>query len=228
VHASHVLVCAKDIVADLSIFQGRLTSALQILPAKQFQRIQSAAADGKVGTTNTRNERTSLFSCFSPPWNPVITLVRTKLTSCNATGCTTYQQNGRGKEAFRRTTVLNQRRPYYGRRATSGPPRCFMLRLTAELSRAMAQVVSRRPLIAESRVRVQVNQCGICGGKSGTGTVFSQSSLVFLCQYYSTVILHTHISSWDEYVSLWQQFRDSLTPSKTYKSTTEMLSGKPS
>jgi hypothetical protein len=33
----------------------------------------------------------------------------------------------------------------------------------------MAQVVSRRPLSAESRVRARVNPCGICGGQSGTG-----------------------------------------------------------
>jgi hypothetical protein len=36
----------------------------------------------------------------------------------------------------------------------------------------MAQVVSRRPLTAEARVRARVNPCGICGGQSGTGTVF--------------------------------------------------------
>jgi hypothetical protein len=44
--------------------------------------------------------------------------------------------------------------------------------------RAMAQAVSRRPLTAEARVRVRVNQCGICGGQSGTGTGFSPSSSV--------------------------------------------------
>jgi hypothetical protein len=36
----------------------------------------------------------------------------------------------------------------------------------------MAQVVSRRPLTAEARVRARVNPCGICGGKGGTGTGF--------------------------------------------------------
>jgi hypothetical protein len=50
------------------------------------------------------------------------------------------------------------------------------------ICRAMAQVVSRRPLTAEARVRARVNPCGICG-QSGTGTGFSPSYLVFPCQY---------------------------------------------
>jgi hypothetical protein len=53
----------------------------------------------------------------------------------------------------------------------------------------MAQAVSRRPLIAEAQIRARVNPCGICGGQSGTGTGFSQSSSVFPCQYHSTVAL---------------------------------------
>jgi hypothetical protein len=59
--------------------------------------------------------------------------------------------------------------------------------------RAMAQVVSRRPLTAEDRVRGRVNPSGICSGQSGTGTGFSPSSSVFPCQYHSTVALQTHI-----------------------------------
>jgi hypothetical protein len=51
---------------------------------------------------------------------------------------------------------------------------------------AMAQAVSRWSLTAEARVRSQVNPCGICVGKSGTGTCFSPSTLVFPCQFYFT------------------------------------------
>jgi hypothetical protein len=58
---------------------------------------------------------------------------------------------------------------------------------------AMVWAVSRQPLTAEARVRARVNLCGICGGQSGTGTGFSPSSSVFLCQYHSTVALQTHI-----------------------------------
>jgi hypothetical protein len=57
----------------------------------------------------------------------------------------------------------------------------------------MAQVVSRRPLTAEARVRTRLNIYGICGVQSGTGTGFSPSSSVFPCQYHSTVALQTHI-----------------------------------
>jgi hypothetical protein len=59
--------------------------------------------------------------------------------------------------------------------------------------RVIPQVVSRRPLTAEARVRAWVNPCGIRGGQSGTGTGFSPSSSVFPCQYNSTVALQTHI-----------------------------------
>jgi hypothetical protein len=45
----------------------------------------------------------------------------------------------------------------------------------------MVQVVSRRALTAETRVRNRFNACVICGGQSGTGTGFSPSSSVLPC-----------------------------------------------
>ena len=50
----------------------------------------------------------------------------------------------------------------------------------------MAQAVSRRPLTAKARFRSRVSPCEICGGESGTGTGFSQSTSVFRCQFHST------------------------------------------
>jgi hypothetical protein len=50
--------------------------------------------------------------------------------------------------------------------------------LRVHTGRAMAQVVSRRPLTAEALVRARVSPCGVCGGQSGTGTCFPPSSSV--------------------------------------------------
>jgi hypothetical protein len=52
--------------------------------------------------------------------------------------------------------------------------------------RAIAQGFSRRVLTAETWVLAQVSPCGICGGPSGTGAGFSQSSSVSPCQNHST------------------------------------------
>jgi hypothetical protein len=58
----------------------------------------------------------------------------------------------------------------------------------------MAQVVSRRSLTAEARIRARVNPCGICGGQSGTGTGFFLRVIRFpLSLSHSTVALQTHI-----------------------------------
>jgi hypothetical protein len=51
---------------------------------------------------------------------------------------------------------------------------------------SIAQAVSRRLLTAEERVCAQVNICGIFGGQSGTGTVFSPC--------YQAIFLLTHTS----------------------------------
>jgi hypothetical protein len=51
--------------------------------------------------------------------------------------------------------------------------------VTLHLGRAMAQVFSRRLLIAEARFRARINPCGICGGQSGTGTGFLSVLRVF-------------------------------------------------
>jgi hypothetical protein len=51
------------------------------------------------------------------------------------------------------------------------------------------------PLSAEARVCIHLSPYQICGGQSGTGTGFSLSSLMFLCQYRSAVALHIPILS---------------------------------
>jgi hypothetical protein len=73
------------------------------------------------------------------------------------------------------------RGPFSGpRRLDHSPPG------SARFGRAMAQAVSRKPPTAEARVRSRVSPCGICVGRSGTGTGFSPSTSVFPCQFHST------------------------------------------
>jgi hypothetical protein len=57
--------------------------------------------------------------------------------------------------------------------------------------RAVAQAVSRRHVIAETRVRARASSFWIYGGQSDIETRFSPSSSGFLCQCYSTVALNT-------------------------------------
>jgi hypothetical protein len=70
-----------------------------------------------------------------------------------------------------------------------------LLNLRKGEGRAIAQVVSRRPLTLEAGVCAHVSPCGVGSGQSGTGTRFSPSSSVFLSKYHSTMSLHTRISS---------------------------------
>jgi len=57
----------------------------------------------------------------------------------------------------------------------------------------MAQVVSRRPLAAESWVRARVNQRGICDGKVALGQAFLEFFDFPLSIYHSTIALQTNI-----------------------------------
>jgi hypothetical protein len=58
----------------------------------------------------------------------------------------------------------------------------------------MAQAVSRWPLTAEARVLARVFPCGICGGQSGTGQVFSEY-FGFPCKCHSTVAPYSSITA---------------------------------
>jgi hypothetical protein len=73
------------------------------------------------------------------------------------------------------------------RRGNSNP----LLPIRKYRGRAITQAVSHRLPTAAARVRAQLRACGICGGQSGTGQVFSEyfgSS----CQFSFHRLLHTH------------------------------------
>jgi hypothetical protein len=57
----------------------------------------------------------------------------------------------------------------------------------------MTQEVIRQHPTVETQVRTSISSLGICGEQSSTGTDISPSSSVFLCQYHSTMALHTRV-----------------------------------
>jgi hypothetical protein len=67
----------------------------------------------------------------------------------------------------------------------------FCITLLYLQGRAIAQAVSRRLPTAAARVRAQVRSCGICGGQSGTGAVFSEY-FGFSCQFSFHRLFHAH------------------------------------
>jgi len=54
----------------------------------------------------------------------------------------------------------------------------------------MTEVVSRRPLTMEARLRFQLSPCEIYGKQSGTKTGFSPGTSVLSCQYRSIRVSH--------------------------------------
>ena len=54
--------------------------------------------------------------------------------------------------------------------------------------------VSRRPLTVEGRFRSQASSCEICGGQSGNGTDFSQSTSGCPLNIIPPVHLHLHVA----------------------------------
>jgi hypothetical protein len=71
---------------------------------------------------------------------------------------------------------------------THGIMRCYKVCV-------MVQAVGRRPVTAESRVRLQSSPCEICGEQSGNGTCFSPTTSVFPYRY------HTKNDPYSSYMS---------------------------
>lgn len=67
----------------------------------------------------------------------------------------------------------------------------------------MAEAISHWPLTMKTLVQFQASLCGICGGKSGIGSVYFR-----VLQLYSVYIilplLHTHSSVTDYNLTNWQ------------------------
>jgi len=55
----------------------------------------------------------------------------------------------------------------------------------------MSQTMSRSLLNAETRVLSRANPCGICGGRSGSGSGLSPSTSNFCCKYLLTTVPYT-------------------------------------
>ena len=68
----------------------------------------------------------------------------------------------------------------------------FLPRISV-VKRGMAQAVSRRPFKVVTWDLSQASPCGICGGKSDTGTGLSLSPIFFPCQSLSTIFPYTLI-----------------------------------
>jgi hypothetical protein len=79
-----------------------------------------------------------------------------------------------GPKAVPRVVVKDTHSQHTYRKLNSGIPAASL-----KLGGAMVQAVHRRHLNAKDLVQTHGNSYGICGGQSGTGVYFSQSTSVF-------------------------------------------------